>query len=148
VGELKGLKFPLPLSSLMTTCMLPIAPSHAHLGRGERGEREKREKRRGKRNRDFNALLIHFNSCFQTRGRLKLFSLTNFSDETKRDPNMPTYVIHSRVIYSRSTPLQSIIEILSNLNHPPHHLTFLFTLTTTSKQAQQATQMHGNSTGS
>jgi hypothetical protein len=48
--------------------MLPIAPSHAHLGRGERGEREMREKRRGKRNRDFNALLIHFSSCFQTRG--------------------------------------------------------------------------------
>jgi hypothetical protein len=39
------LKSPLPLSPLMTTCMLPIAPSHAHGGRGERGERKrKREK--------------------------------------------------------------------------------------------------------
>jgi hypothetical protein len=48
--------------------MLPIAPSHAHLGRGERGESEMRERREGERNRDFNALLIHFKSCFQTRG--------------------------------------------------------------------------------
>jgi hypothetical protein len=40
-GSYKGLKSPLPLSSLMTTCMLPIAPSHAHLGRGERRERER-----------------------------------------------------------------------------------------------------------
>jgi hypothetical protein len=30
----------------------------------ERGERERREKRKGERNRDFNALLIHFSSCF------------------------------------------------------------------------------------
>jgi hypothetical protein len=29
--------------------MLPIAPSHVHLGRGERGERERREKRKGER---------------------------------------------------------------------------------------------------
>jgi hypothetical protein len=62
------LKSPLSLSSLMTTCMLPIAPSHVHLGRGEKGGRERREKRKGERNRDFNALLIHFSSCFQTRG--------------------------------------------------------------------------------
>jgi hypothetical protein len=48
--------------------MLPIAPSHAHLGRGERGDRERRERREGEINRDFNALLIHFSSCFQTRG--------------------------------------------------------------------------------
>jgi hypothetical protein len=34
----------------------------------ERGERERREKRKGERNRDFNALLIHFSSSFQTRG--------------------------------------------------------------------------------
>jgi hypothetical protein len=45
--------------------MLSIAPSYVHLGRGER---ERREKRKGERNRDFNALLIHFSSCFQTRG--------------------------------------------------------------------------------
>jgi hypothetical protein len=51
----------------MTTYILPIAPSHAHRGRGERGDRERREKR-GERNRDFNSLLIHFSSCFQTRG--------------------------------------------------------------------------------
>jgi hypothetical protein len=43
--------------------MLPIAPSHAHHGRGEREEREEKE-----RTRDFNALLIHFSSFFQTRG--------------------------------------------------------------------------------
>jgi hypothetical protein len=48
--------------------MLPIAPSHAHRGRGERREREMREKRKGERNMDFNALLIHFSSCFQTGG--------------------------------------------------------------------------------
>jgi hypothetical protein len=47
--------------------MLPIAPSHAHHGRGERGER-KGERRERERNRDFNALLIHFSSCFQIRG--------------------------------------------------------------------------------
>jgi hypothetical protein len=47
----------------MTTCILPIAPSHAHCGREERGERERREKRKGERNRDFNAILIHFSSC-------------------------------------------------------------------------------------
>jgi hypothetical protein len=46
--------------------MLPIALSHAHCGRGER--RERGEKRKGERNRDFNALLIHFSSCFQTEG--------------------------------------------------------------------------------
>jgi hypothetical protein len=40
-GELKGTKISFSLSSLMTTCMLPIAPSHAHLGRGERRERER-----------------------------------------------------------------------------------------------------------
>jgi hypothetical protein len=28
----------------MTTCILPIAPSLAHRGRGERGERKRREK--------------------------------------------------------------------------------------------------------
>jgi hypothetical protein len=48
--------------------MLPIAPSHVHSGRGEIGERERREERKGERNREFNALLIHFSSCFQTRG--------------------------------------------------------------------------------
>jgi hypothetical protein len=48
--------------------MLPIAPSHAHHGRGERGERKRREKRKREINRDFNALLIHFSSCFQTMG--------------------------------------------------------------------------------
>jgi hypothetical protein len=41
VGELKETKIFLLLSSLMTTCMLPIASSHAHLGRGERRERER-----------------------------------------------------------------------------------------------------------
>jgi hypothetical protein len=30
----------------MTTYMLSIAPSHAHLERGERGERERRERER------------------------------------------------------------------------------------------------------
>jgi hypothetical protein len=44
--------------------MLPIAPSHAH-EREERGRGERREK---ERNMNFNALLIHFSSCFQTRG--------------------------------------------------------------------------------
>jgi hypothetical protein len=39
-----GLKYPLPLSPLITTCMLPIAPSHAHGGRGERKRREKRKR--------------------------------------------------------------------------------------------------------
>jgi hypothetical protein len=34
----------------------------------ERGERKRREKRKGERNIDFNALLIHFSSSFQTRG--------------------------------------------------------------------------------
>jgi hypothetical protein len=34
--------------------------------REEREEEEKKRKR--KRNRDFNTLLIHFSSCFQTRG--------------------------------------------------------------------------------
>jgi hypothetical protein len=34
----------------------------------EREERGRGEKRKGERNRDFNALLIHFNSYFQTRG--------------------------------------------------------------------------------
>jgi hypothetical protein len=34
----------------------------------ERGERKRREKRKGETNRDFNALLIYFSSCFQTRG--------------------------------------------------------------------------------
>jgi hypothetical protein len=32
----------------------------------EREEEEKKRKR--ERNRDFNTLLIHFSSCFQTRG--------------------------------------------------------------------------------
>jgi hypothetical protein len=45
--------------------MLPIAPSH---GRRERREEEEREEKKRERNRDFNTLLIHFNSCFQTRG--------------------------------------------------------------------------------
>jgi hypothetical protein len=31
----------------------------------ERVERERRDKRKGGRNGDFNALLIHFNSCFK-----------------------------------------------------------------------------------
>jgi hypothetical protein len=35
---------------------------------GEEREERGREKRNGERNRDFNALLIHFSSCFQTRG--------------------------------------------------------------------------------
>jgi hypothetical protein len=34
----------------------------------ERGERKRREKRKREKNRDFNTLLIHFTSCFQTRG--------------------------------------------------------------------------------
>jgi hypothetical protein len=34
----------------------------------EREERGRRERRERERNRDFNALLIHFSSCFQTRG--------------------------------------------------------------------------------
>jgi hypothetical protein len=45
--------------------MLPIAPSH---GRREMRERKRREKRKGGKNRDFNTLLIHSSSCFQTRG--------------------------------------------------------------------------------
>jgi hypothetical protein len=43
--------------------MPPIAPSHVHLGE----EREEREEK-GRENRDFNTLLIHFSSSFQTRG--------------------------------------------------------------------------------
>jgi hypothetical protein len=34
----------------------------------EREERGRRERRERERNRDFNALLIHFSSCFQTGG--------------------------------------------------------------------------------
>jgi hypothetical protein len=33
----------------------------------ERGERREGEERKGERNRDFNAILIHFSSYFQTR---------------------------------------------------------------------------------
>jgi hypothetical protein len=54
------------------------------------------EKRKGERNRDFNTLLIHFSSCFQSRGWLKLCSLTNFSHETKGDPNMPKTILIKR----------------------------------------------------
>jgi hypothetical protein len=41
VGELKGTKTSSSSFLINTTCMLPIAPSHAHLGRGERRERER-----------------------------------------------------------------------------------------------------------
>jgi hypothetical protein len=34
----------------------------------EREERGRGERRERERNMDFNALLIHFSSCFQTRG--------------------------------------------------------------------------------
>jgi hypothetical protein len=46
VGELKGTKISSSSFSLMTTCILPIAPSHAHNERGEREERKRREKRK------------------------------------------------------------------------------------------------------
>jgi hypothetical protein len=36
--------------------MLPIAPSHAHLGRGERGERDRRERR--EREREIETLML------------------------------------------------------------------------------------------
>jgi hypothetical protein len=42
--------------------MLPIAPSHAHVGE------EREERGRGERNRDFNALLINFSSCSKLEG--------------------------------------------------------------------------------
>jgi hypothetical protein len=60
VEELKGTKISSSSFLINDHMHAAIAPSHAHHGRGERRERE--------RNRDFNALLIHFSSCFQTSG--------------------------------------------------------------------------------
>jgi hypothetical protein len=42
----------------MTTYMLSIAPSHAHLERGERGERERRERERREREREIESLML------------------------------------------------------------------------------------------
>jgi hypothetical protein len=83
-GSYKGLKSPFPLSSILINDHMHAANSSKPCPSWER-----REKRKGERNMDFNTLLIHFSSRFQTRGRLKLFSLTNLSHETKGDPNMP-----------------------------------------------------------
>jgi hypothetical protein len=47
VGGLKETKISSPLSSLMTTCMLPIAPSHGRRERRGRGERREREREIG-----------------------------------------------------------------------------------------------------
>jgi hypothetical protein len=64
VGELKETK--ISYSSFLINDHMHAANSSKPCPPWERGER--REKRKGERNRDFNALLIHFSSYFQTMG--------------------------------------------------------------------------------
>jgi hypothetical protein len=66
VGELKGTK--ISSSSFLINDHMHAANNSKPCPPWVRRERERREKRKGERNRDFNALLMHFSSCFQTRG--------------------------------------------------------------------------------
>jgi hypothetical protein len=66
VGELKGTK--ISSSSFLINDHMHAANSSKPCPPWERRERREEEEREEKeRNRDFNALLIHFSSCFQTR---------------------------------------------------------------------------------